>query len=256
MADLATIGTILVGVVAAVAAIVGLLIARKHPNLDFRLMHAILPVSSGGQITEVSMLIVRMDNKKRTFGDSARDVRTNILYPGTIEGDQQLHKIRSPLPWIRNYPTEVPVNGAPEADDYPSILENNVFDRTPRMIPQGQDSIAIVSYSIKKYKRIYHATNPPAPLRIPPHERIMPMNPFQLEISGSNVPSTTSDPTMMMVTIAGDWTVPESVKELAGPHVFRNLLLSVGILKREQRIIPWAQPGQVRLRELKLVVRR
>jgi hypothetical protein len=80
----------------------------------------------------------------------------------------------------------------------------------------------------------------------------MTMNPFQLEVAGSNVPSTRTEFTVMMVTSMGDWTVPESVREMSGPSGFGNFLLQSGFKKREQPIIQWAEPSSIPMRELKL----
>jgi len=243
MVDIFSVTVAIIGLFFTIIAVItGFYVFRK-PHLSFILDKTDFSLTN--QVEEkanISLLLAQVSNKKRQFlGDAAKNATVCLLYRSEPVNEKSMGLDSSiGLPWLENFAIS---NKIPEKltsqEDVLSALEKHLFERGETDIPQGRARTLAVAFGIEKTNKIFFASNPPIELTLPSASQ--PQAPFtgvflNLEIAGENFSSTRESGTLLMMKNWNEWTIPSKVETLSTPRTWKNMLLLLGI-GRKQKVI-------------------
>ena len=239
---------IIVGTIAAIiGATVGLRTLLKHPHITFSLQKVDFCLCSRGCEERISLLLALVVNKKRRFfGEIAKKVSASVIFRAPSDDEWPGLNASAGLPWMRPFGSRQKIaEQLKSEEDIQQALENHLFDRTERDIPQGRGECLIVAYGVEKTNKLYLASNPPIEIPLP-HTVKAPSKPkivltgcfFRLEIAGENLPSTLSEGSIILGNSWNNWSVPSKVITIRTPSKLRNLLLRLGICREVKVLKP------------------
>jgi hypothetical protein len=229
---------IIIGIIgAAIGASVAVRSWLKGPHVTFSLEKAAFSLDAQGHDENIALLMAPVANKKKRFiGDAAKRVSGLVLYRAPVNDEKFGLNAAVGLPWLKPFGTRTRLDKQLKSEeDIQQALEEHLFDRLERDIPQGRGEYLAVAYGVAKTNRLFLASNPPIEIPLPPPEKVpMVLTScfLRLEVAGENVPSTLSEPT---VIVAGDWKnwqCPKAVTTIRTPSKFRNLLLRMGFHRK------------------------
>lgn len=206
----------------------------KKPHIVFSLFNK-TEITLHNQKTKekVTLLTAPVANEKKVFGDTAKKVSGLVLYRVPENENPFGPSASSEIPWISFYGTQVRVNGQLKSDrDIQSALEDYLFDRKERDIPQGRGEYLVVAYGIEKVNKLFLASNPAIEIPLPTlKEKGTKLHTcsLRLEVAGENLKSTVSDGTMIFADSWNNIGVPSEIKTLRTPSRIKNLLIRIGI---------------------------
>lgn len=231
--------SVIVGITAGIiAASVGLRTLLKAPHITFSLQKADFRLYNREHEERISLLLAPVANKKQFFlGEMAKKASALVLFRAPSEDKWPGLNASAGLPWMKSLGGRQKIDEQLKSeDDIQQALEDHLFDRTERDIPQGRGEYLVVAYGIEKNNKLYLASNPPIEILLPPPVKVskkpkiaFPACFFRLEIAGENLPSTLSEGSVIFGESWSDWWFPAKVITMRTPSKFRNLLLRLGI---------------------------
>jgi len=232
---------IIIGIICgSITASVALRTLMKAPHITFSLKKAEICLYDGKCEEKIVLLMAPVGNvKKRLFGDAARKVSGIVLYRAPASDGKLESNASIGLPWLNSFGIRTKVKQLESEEDIQRALEDRLFDRKERDIPQGRGEHLAVAYGIEKTNKLYLASNPPIGMPLPPADK--PRIAFtgfflRLEVAGENLPSTPSAGTMIMARSWSNWSYPKEVRTIWTPSRLRNLLLRVGFGRKTKVI--------------------
>jgi hypothetical protein len=228
-----------------ITASVGLRTLLKGPHITFSLQKADFCLYNREHEERISLLLAPVANKKqRFFGETAKKVSASVIFRAPCDGERLGLNASAGLPWMKSFGSRQKiVEQLRSEEDIQSALEDHLFDRTERDIPQGRGEYLIVAYGIEKTNKLYLASNPPIEIPLPPHVKALKKPKivftgcfFRLEIAGENLPSTLSEGSVIFGDSWSNWSFPAKVTTIRTPSKFRNLLLRLGI-RQEVKVL-------------------
>ncbi len=233
-------------IITIVGAIVGVLVGirtqLKRPHILFSLFKkAEISIYNEENEEKISLLSAPIANeKKQYFGDVAKKVSALVLYRAPTNDGKLGLNASIDLPWLDSYGTRIRIVGQLKTEkDVQRALENYLFDRKERDIPQGRGEHLAVAYGIKKVNKLFLASNPPIEILLPPPKKRgkeLWGCFLALEVAGENLASTVSDGTMIIADRWNNLTFPKKVTTLKTSSKIRNLLLRMGV-GREVKVL-------------------
>jgi hypothetical protein len=196
-----------------VAAIAGIRVLFKKPEIIFSLKRNDIELINENQVVKISLLTGLIGNKKRFFlGDIAKKVTGSIMIRSPPNDDWPGLDTGVYLPWMKPYGENVKIDGQLSTEeDIQKALEINLFSRTEKDIPQGRGETLAVIYGVETFNKMYVASNPPIEIPLPESSEVswrMQGIFFRLEVVGENLPSTMSKASVIFSDSWTHWSVP------------------------------------------------
>lgn len=235
MSDLTPIITSILAVIGTLITIfLGVRTLLRRPHIIFSLFEK-AEISMYNEEDEVKITLVSdpiANEKKFWIGNTAK--KTSVFVRYRAPSDNQLGLNTSiDIPFLNTYGTRTKiVDHLKSLEDIQNALEKHFFDRNKRDIPQGRGEYVAVAYGIQKTNQLFIASKPPIEIPLPlPEKRGKELRVcfLRLEIAGDNIPSTTSDGTMIVGDSWNNLSWPTKIETLMSGNKFENLLLRLGI---------------------------
>lgn len=142
MFDLITIIVSIFGISGAIiTVIVGIRTLRKRPRITFSLKKVEISLNAQEHEEKVTLLLAPVGNEKQRFtGDVAKKVSGMVLYRAPIDDGTVGLNASIDLPWIKtSFGASIrTVKQLKSEEDIQLALEEHLFDRKERDIPQGR----------------------------------------------------------------------------------------------------------------------
>lgn len=240
--------TVIVGIIgvigSAIGAFVGLRTLLKKPHIVFSLpKKAEISLYNEESDENLTLLMAPVANKKKLgFGDVAKKVSAMVIYRAPVDDKKVGLNANIEVPWLKSFGSRTKIAGQLNSEeDIGRALEDRLFDRKERDIPQGRGEHLAVAYGIEKTNKLFLASNPPIEIPLPsPKKQQMGFRmsacPLRLEVAGENLSSTLSEGTVIVGDSWKNWGFPERVETMWTPSRLRNLLLRLGF-GREVKIL-------------------
>lgn len=243
MLDLIPVIAGIIGITGGViGAFVGLRALLRKPHIIFSLpKKAKISFYNEENEENITLLMAPVANKKKLgFGDVAKKVSAMVIYRAPADDNKWRLNANIDLPWLKSFGTRTKIVGQLNSEeDIRKALEDHLFDRKEREIPQGRGEHLAVAYGVEKTDKLFLASNPPIGIPLPPPKKRQTAYtscPFRLEVAGENLSSTVSEGTMIVGNSWNNWSIPEKVTTLWTPSRFRNILLCLGF-GREVKVL-------------------
>jgi hypothetical protein len=237
--------SIVIAAITVIASIIGVLlgvIALRKPHITFSLEKIEMSLfNKEGEEENFSILTATVSNKKKFYlGDTAKNITACVLYRAPANDESMGLNFSNGLPWLETFTlkNEIPEKLTTQSDAI-KALELHFFERKETILPQGRATGLAVAYGIESTNKIFLATKPPVEIPLP--SQTIPKADLtacflRLEVAGENVASTQSEGTVIMAKNWKEWSIPSKVEALNTPSVFKNILLRLGIGKRQKVI--------------------
>lgn len=230
-----TVAGILVGVYTG-------LLSLKKPHLSFSIDKAKTTLfNEKNEEENISLLIAYVANKrKHNLGDVAKGITACVCYRAPDNNTQWGLNASIGLPWLENFTTRTKIpEKLKSQEDIVNGLEKHLFTRKEVDLPQGRTGGLAVAFGIERTNSMFLASNPPIEIQLPSADE--PNVAFaacfiRLEVAGENIPSTLSEGTVIVAKKWNEWTFPTEVEAVSTPSSFKNMLLRLGIGKRQKVI--------------------
>ena len=176
---------VIVGVIAGIiGASLGLRVLLKGPHITFSLQKADFRLFNQEQEEKLSLLLASVANRKKPFfGEMAKKVSVLVLFRAPSDDNWPGLNASAGLPWLKSFGGKKGIVEQLKSEgDIKRAVEEHVFDRTDRNIPEGRGEFLVVAYGVEKSNKLYLAANPPIEIPLPPPARALfqtqPCNPI------------------------------------------------------------------------------
>jgi hypothetical protein len=229
----------IVGIVTFIVGIFALRYYLKKPHIKFSLDRADVSLSNDEKEERITLLLAPITNEKQFLGDTAKGVTGCVFYraPGVNHG---IGLASAGLPWSKPFSKSIKTDNKLQSEqDIQNALENSLFNRITKDIPQGRRETLVVAYGIELTNKMFLASIIPIEFPLPKsskNQKIMHGCFIRLEVAGENLPSTVSDGTVIIGDSWTNWSFPAEITKIRTPNRFENLLLRLGI-GRKQKVL-------------------
>jgi hypothetical protein len=223
----------IVGIVTFIVGIFALRHYLKKPHIKFSSYRADVSLSNDEKEERITLLLAHIINEKQSLGDTAKGVTGCVLYraPGVNHGIGL--NASAGLPWSKSFSKNIKTDNKLQSEqDIQNALENILFNRIAKDIPQGRGETLAVAYGIELTNKMFLASIIPIEFPLPKsskNQKIMHGCFIRLEVAGENLPSTMSDGTVIIGDSWTNWTFPAEITKIRTSNRFENLLLRLGI---------------------------